>query len=55
MPIKQGALGLAFVATRVLQVVSLVIIIGMISNFISQMISVSQTPPSQLIGTLVIV
>ena len=51
---NNGALGLAYTSARLLQSISLITIIGLVSNFISQMVSASTTPPSVLIGTLVI-
>lgn len=50
-----GALGATFKITRALQVVSMVAIIGMTANFISQMVGADATPPSVLIGTLSVV
>ena len=50
-----GALGSTFKITRVLQVVSLVAIIGMTANFVSEMVNANTTPPKILVGTLSIV
>jgi len=47
-----GALGMAFTVVRALQAVSLIAIIGMTANFISEMVSSSTAPPSVLVGTL---
>ncbi|KAH8813152.1 hypothetical protein F5884DRAFT_856437 [Xylogone sp. PMI_703] len=47
-----GALGASFTIMRGLQVISLISIIGMTANFISEMVSANQKPPSVLIGTL---
>jgi hypothetical protein len=47
-----GALGKAFTAVRVLQIISLITIIGMTSKFISDMNGNDQSPPSVLVGTL---
>ncbi|PHH67333.1 hypothetical protein CDD81_97 [Ophiocordyceps australis] len=49
-----GALGLTFTVMRVLQTIALITIIGLTSNFISEMVSASYQTPSALIGTLVI-
>jgi hypothetical protein len=51
MPIN-GALGIFFLGSRLMQAICLVTIIGLTSNFISLMVSASTTPPSVLIGTL---
>jgi len=50
-----GALGATFKITRVLQAVSLIAIIGMTANFISEMVSANTTAPNVLIGTLSVV
>ena len=50
-----GALGKAFTAVRVLQIISLITIIGMTSKFISDMNGNDQAPPSVLVGTLSVV
>ena len=50
-----GALGATFKIVRVLQVVCMIAIIGLASNFISQIVSSNQTPPQELVGTLSIV
>ena len=50
-----GALGSTYKITRGLQVVSLIAIIGMTANFVSEMVSANTTPPSILVGTLSIV
>ena len=52
---KNGALGLAFTITRVLEVVCLTGIIGMTANFISEMVAAEATPPQVLVGTLSVV
>lgn len=52
---RLGALGHTFTAMRAMQFVSLVSIIGMVSNFISEINGADAVPPSVLIGTLVIV
>jgi hypothetical protein len=50
-----GALGATFKVTRALQAVSMIAIIGMTANFISEMVSSNATPPNVLIGTLSVV
>ncbi|MCJ1474163.1 hypothetical protein MMC13_002821 [Lambiella insularis] len=50
-----GALGATFKVTRILQAVSMIAIIGMTANFISMMVSSSQTPPPVLVGTLSVI
>ena len=50
-----GALGATFKSVRVLQVISLISIIGMTANFISEMVNSNKTPPQVLIGTLSVV
>ncbi|KUJ24309.1 uncharacterized protein LY89DRAFT_663060 [Mollisia scopiformis] len=47
-----GALGATFTVVRGMEAVSLVAIIGMTANFIAEMVSVNQSPPHVLIGTL---
>jgi len=47
-----GALGATFTVVRAMQAISLITIIGMTSNFISEMVSADQAPPKVLIGTL---
>ncbi|MCJ1434523.1 hypothetical protein MMC27_003892 [Xylographa pallens] len=47
-----GALGATLKCVRILQSLSLIAIIGMTANFISMIVSDSQTPPSVLVGTL---
>ena len=47
-----GALGATFKITRLMQGASLIAIIGMTSNFISDMISAKVEPPTVLIGTI---
>jgi hypothetical protein len=54
-PPKLGALGVTFTAMRAMQFVSLIAIIGMTANFVSEMVGANQTPFSVLIGTLVVV
>lgn len=50
-----GALGLTFQAVRLLEVICLITIIGLTSNFISEIISANLVPASELIGTLSVV
>jgi len=50
-----GALGATFKVTRAMQAASLLAIIGMTANFISEMVSANATPPNVLIGTLSVV
>ncbi|MCJ1403135.1 hypothetical protein MMC11_006358 [Xylographa trunciseda] len=47
-----GALGATLKSVRILQSLSLIAVIGMTANFISMIVSNSQTPPSVLVGTL---
>ncbi|KAI9704968.1 MAG: hypothetical protein M1836_006748 [Candelina mexicana] len=47
-----GALGMTFSAVRGLQAASLIAIIGMTANFISEMVTSSTAPPRVLVGTL---
>ncbi|KAJ9616525.1 hypothetical protein H2200_000244, partial [Cladophialophora chaetospira] len=50
-----GALGATFKATRALQMASMIAIIGMTANFISEMVSAGATPPSLIVAILSIV
>jgi hypothetical protein len=50
-----GALGATFKITRILQAVSMIAIIGMTANFISEIVSANVAPPNVLIGTLSVV
>lgn len=50
-----GALGMTFTVVRGMQAVSLITIIGMVSNFIAEMVSANTVPPNVLIGTLSVV
>jgi len=50
-----GALGMAFTVVRGMQAVSLIAIIGMTANFISEMVAVDQAPPQVIVGTLSVV
>ncbi|KAK8931716.1 uncharacterized protein G6M90_00g026240 [Metarhizium brunneum] len=53
-PPALGALGMTFTAMRALQAISLITIIGLASNFISEMVTASYVPPPALVGTLVV-
>jgi hypothetical protein len=50
-----GALGATFKICRALQAVSLIAIIGMTANFVSEIVSAKVSPPAVLIGTLSVV
>ncbi|EXJ83625.1 hypothetical protein A1O1_07248 [Capronia coronata CBS 617.96] len=50
-----GVLGATFKATRALEVASMVAIIGITANFISEMVSAGATPPPVLVAILSIV
>lgn len=50
-----GALGATFKIVRILQAVSLIAIIGMAANFISQMVQNNNAPSDVLVGTLSVV
>jgi hypothetical protein len=52
---KHGALGATFTVVRGMQGIALISIIGMTANFIAEMVSTNNTPPSVLIGTLSVV
>jgi hypothetical protein len=52
---QYGALGHLFTAARAVQMVCLIAIIGMASNFIAEIVAVQQAPHSVLIGTLTVV
>lgn len=54
-PPALGALGMTWTAMRGMQFVSLITIIGLTSNFISEMVMADYAAPSALIGTLVVV
>ncbi|KAL1964535.1 hypothetical protein VTN77DRAFT_6832 [Rasamsonia byssochlamydoides] len=49
---KYGALGATFQIVRLFQGVSLIAIIGMTANFISEMVSNNLTPPNVLVGVI---
>ena len=50
-----GALGATFKIVRALQVICLLSCIGMAANFISEMVTNSDTPSNELVGTLSVV
>jgi hypothetical protein len=50
-----GALGATFTVVRGMQAVSLISIIGMTANFISEMVAAENAPPNVLVGTLSVV
>lgn len=50
-----GALGSTFKIARILQAVSLIAIIGMAANFVSQIVSSNNQPSNVLVGTLSVV
>lgn len=54
-PQNFGALGATYTVVRGMQAISMISIIGMTANFISEMVSAKQSPPSVLIGTLSVV
>ncbi|KAF7513935.1 hypothetical protein GJ744_006549 [Endocarpon pusillum] len=47
-----GALGATFKICRVLQAMSLIAVIGMAANFVSEIVSAKTAPPAVLVGTL---
>ncbi|EFX03464.1 hypothetical protein CMQ_392 [Grosmannia clavigera kw1407] len=49
-----GYYGYAFIGVRPLQIISLIVVVGMVSNFISEDSRAHISAPSQLVGTLVI-
>jgi hypothetical protein len=51
---SHGALGVTFTAMRIMQLISLLIIIGLTSNFIAEVVNASYEAPDALIGTLVV-
>lgn len=54
-PPALGALGMTFTVMRFMQLISLITIIGISSNFISEVIAADYAAPSALVGTLVVV
>lgn len=56
MPVPNlGVLGMTYTVMRGMQIVSLISIIGMTANFISEMVNADTVPPKILIATLSIV
>jgi hypothetical protein len=55
MKAQYGALGGLFTAARAVQMICLIAIIGMASNFIAEIVAVQQAPHQVLIGTLTVV
>jgi hypothetical protein len=53
-PPALGALGMTFTVMRGMQFISLITIIGLAANFISEVVTNSYAAPSELIGTLVV-
>ncbi|KAK3385736.1 hypothetical protein B0H63DRAFT_494587 [Podospora didyma] len=49
-----GALGVMFTLMRACQFVSLIAVIGLCSNFVSQIATAEHSPPSELIGALTV-
>lgn len=54
-PPALGALGLTFQTMRSMQFASLITIIGLTANFVSEMVAADYEAPPAIIGTLVIV
>lgn len=54
-PPALGALGMTFTAMRAMQGVSLITMIGLSANFVSQAVENNNSPPQALVGTLVVV
>ncbi|KAI1609157.1 hypothetical protein EDD37DRAFT_141333 [Exophiala viscosa] len=50
-----GVLGATFKATRALQMASMLAVVGITANFISEMVSAGATPPSVIVAILSIV
>ncbi|KFH43352.1 hypothetical protein ACRE_059050 [Hapsidospora chrysogenum ATCC 11550] len=53
-PPNAGALGAAFLAMRVMQAISLLTVIGLSANFVSEAVNANYKPPNAMIGTLVV-
>ncbi|EAW10964.1 uncharacterized protein ACLA_066000 [Aspergillus clavatus NRRL 1] len=51
---RYGALGATFQIARIVQACSLIAIIGLTANFISEIVSRKATPPSAFIGTIAV-
>ena len=54
-PPALGALGMTFTVMRAMQFVSLITIIGITANLISEIVTADYIAPSPLVGTLVVV
>jgi hypothetical protein len=54
-PPALGALGMTFTVMRGMQFISLVTIIGIVANFISELVAADYAASSALVGTLVVV
>lgn len=54
-PPALGALGLTFTVLKAMQFCALVVIIGLSSAFVSDIVASDYAPPAALIGTLVVV
>ncbi len=52
---QYGAMGAAYTVSRALQMVCLITIIGICSNFINEMVKADQRPADVLIGTVSVV
>ena len=50
-----GALGVTFKSVRILQAICILCVIGLTSNFVSQIINSNERAPQVLIGTLSVV
>ena len=50
-----GALGVTFTALRFVQTVSLIVIIGLVANFIDEITSAKLGVPDVMIGTITVV
>jgi hypothetical protein len=49
-----GALGMTFTVMRVMQLISLITIVGISGNFVAEVVGADLNPPGALIGTLVV-
>ena len=50
-----GALGVTFTALRLLQALSLIVIIGLVANFIDEITSAQLGVPEVMVGTITVV
>ena len=58
MPIPSyGALPLSitFLTVRVMQIISLIVILGLTANFINEMVMANLVPSSEIVGTISVV